>query len=371
MIRFCSVLLLSAGLLGAANLTHAAPRIEIGTSKSDTNAGVQLDVRDRWPDGCVPLPDKASVERNDITLRSTLPSPKCTSSQTGLAASMSESVQSWNLPPLRNGVYRVRYEIAAAPDALPEVHGFQLLDLHRDRGAERDATLKPETGFWWPEQGGEFGGAGPGIGVLMEAQSDTLSISVIGYGSDGMARWSYGAGTIQGRTLELELGQLADGAGPFDPYRAPKGIGPAGSVQIELLSSGRANLWFIRDPEKGRTLSVQPISMVRFRFAQETPEAWLGRWVVAAASGDTPQARHIDFVAVERDSAGFTLLDRHGEVELNCETASERPNSPPVRCHLIGAVDGAPLATFGTTALFEMRGTDVNNVRIVAIKLDR
>lgn len=371
MIRPIPTLLLSAGLFATANLSHAAPRIELGTPTLDAGATIRLDVRDRWPDGCAPLPDKAIVERSNITLSATLPSIKCDGPQAGLAAPMAESVQSWALPALPNGVYRVRYEIATATDALPELHGFQLLDVQPHRDTERDATLKPETGFWWPEQGGEFGGAGPGIGVLMEAQSDTLSISVIGYGSDGMARWSYGASTIQGRTLDLELGQLADGAGPFDPYRAPKGIGPAGSVQIELISPGRANLWFIRNAGNDRALSVQPVSMVRFRFAQETPEAWLGRWVLAAESGATPQARHIDFVAVERDAAGFTLLDREGEVELSCETASQRPNSPPVQCHLIGAADGAPLATFGTTALFEMRGTDVGNARIVALKLDR
>jgi hypothetical protein len=344
--------------------TASAVEIDFSSKKSGMIAWPQAEVHDLWAEDCAPRVERVDVEQSDIVLTALLPDAACAKRLPD--AKDAASRLTFVLPALWAGIYRVRYEVRPAPGEPAQLHGFRLVDF-TPPGSD---TLRPETGLWWPEQGGEFNRAGPGLGLLMETQADTLSLTVLGYGADGQAHWSYGASRIEGRFLDIELAELSDGAGPFTPYRAPKGLSPSGSVKIELLSAARANLWFQRPTGDGREISLEPLSMVRFSFAQPTPEAWLGRWVIAAESGDTPASRHIDFTALERTPDGFELIEASGEYRLACRLPPERPNSPPSQCNLIGA-DLQLEMRFDRTALSELRGHLLTGEPVVALRLKR
>lgn len=345
---------------------HAAgaAQIEVAAPKAGMIAWPQARVSEAWEEGCTPRSERVEVDGRELVLTAVLPHAACADRAAGTADPDADLV--FTLPALWAGVYRVRYEVRPAPGQPARLHGFRLVDL----SAPGSDTLRPETGLWWPEAGGEFDRAGPGLGLLMETQAQTLSVTVLGYDADGRAQWSYGASELRGRFLDIDLAGLSDGAGPFAPYRAPQGLQPAGSVKVELLSAARANLWFLRPTGQGREISLEPVSMVRFSFAQSTPEAWLGRWVIAPETGDIPASRHLDFVAVEPTPGGFDLIDARGAYRLSCRTAPQRPNSPPSDCDLVGT-DARIEIRFDRTALTEMRGRLPGGEAVVALRLQR
>jgi hypothetical protein len=351
-------------LLPGVPFAHAA-RIEFSPPQPDAGTRLRITIEDDWNGGCAPVLESAVVEARDIVLRSVVPDGPCE----GAARSYrieSERLTGTSLKLTRNGVYRVRHEILRRRDAEPELHGFRLIHV----GNGPDAGFVPEAGFWWPERGGEFDLAGPGLGAQMEAQASTLSLSAFGYDAEGRAEWYIGAGPIRGLTAQLELTRLGGGSGPFETYRAPEQSTPVGSVHVEMLSPSRVTLWFAQRARSG-ALQLQPVSMVRFRFAQEPAEAWLGRWVVLAESDTDYPTRRIDFSAIERDERGFALVDAAGDYRLSCRTSAAQPNSPPLSCTLGQTRDKGENIEFRDIALNELRGWSSSGPRIVALKLNR
>lgn len=342
-----------------------AAQIELSAKFSGNIAWPRAQVRDIWPEGCAPQVDSVLVEGRDVILRAVLPAASCLEAANSDGAGI-ESTLRFDVPSLWEGSYRVRYEVRRAPKAEPELHAFRLVQL----GASALEAIRPETGLWWPEQGGAFDRAGPGLGLLMETQANTLSLTLLGYELSGEAQWSYGATQISGRLLDLELATLSEGRGPFEPYAAPKRLDPAGSVQIELLTSARANLWFLRPTGNGRALSVEPISMVRFSFARAVPQTWLGRWVITPDTGDAVASRHIDLTALEVTADGFALRDPRRGYRLVCTSSAKRRNSPPESCDLVAA-DGSREIRFDQPALFELRGRTLVGDAMTALKLNR
>ena len=301
-------------------------------------------------------------------LRATLPAASCA------GTAHAYRIDTRDLPPVSlklrvNGFYRVRFEVQRSAESAPELHGFRLLYA----GNDGDSPPRPETGYWWPESGGEYDNAGPGLGMQLEAQADTLSLGVTGYAADGGSNWLFGAGDLSGHVAQVDVNRLEDGAGPFEPYRAPESIATAGQVQLEILSPSRVNAWFVGNvPDEGRGLRVEPVSMVRFRFAQQPAQAWLGPWVVLADTGEALPARRIDFSAVENLDDGFVLRDATGEHELRCTLEKTRRNSPPQACILaIGKADPRSEIHFSQVGLNEMRGWSGDSQRMTAIKLNR
>lgn len=364
---FTRFLALGALLSTLSTVAHAgAPAIEVWPPTPDTGTSLRFKVRGDWPDGCVPAIHDARIEGRDIVLRARVADASCAATpqayETGTDALPLE-----RLKLAGNGVYRVHFEVQRGADGPAELYGFRLLYA----GNTPDPGFVPETGFWWPERGGEFDRAGPGLGVQMEAQSGTLSLSVYGFEGDGRASWSFGAGAMKGHVAEVELSQLRHGAGPFEAYRAPKELNPVGHVLVELLSPSRATLWFLRSRADGRGLQLQPVSMVRFRFAQEPAQAWLGRWVVLAEREDGYPTQRIDFVRLKTTARGFTLVDAAGEFRLRCEADTVRPNSPPSRCRLASKAGTLLGVDFDHIALNELRGWTGAGQRIVALKLNR
>lgn len=344
----------------------AAPQLEVWPPAPDAGTSLRFKVHGEWPDGCVPAIRDARIEGRDIVLRARVAEGPCTASpqpyETG-----TEALPLERLKLAGNGVYRVRFEVQRSADQPAELHGFRLLYA----GNTPDPDFVPETGFWWPERGGEFDQAGPGLGVQMEVQSGTLSLSVYGFESDGVASWSLGAAPMKGHVAEVELSQVRHGAGPFAPYQAPKELSTVGHAHLELLSPSRATFWFLQPRPDGRGLQLQPVSMVRFRFALEPAEAWRGRWVVLAERDDGYPTQRIDFVELEKTAIGFTLTDGAGEFRLQCDADRVRPNSPPTRCRLASKSGAVLDVDFDHVALNELRGWTGAGQRIVALKLNR
>jgi hypothetical protein len=342
------------------------PAIEVSPPTPDAGATVRFKVRGEWPDGCPPTIRDVRIVDRDIVLTAQPGSGPCGSEaqafETGTEALPLERAKL-----TRNGVHRIRFELRRTPEAAPELLAFRLFYV----GNTPDPGFVPESGFWWHERGGEFDRAGPGLGAQMEVQSGTLALGVHGYAADGSARWSLGAGPMQGHVATVELTQLSGGAGPFEPFKPPGEVSAAGSALVELVSPSRVTLWFLRPRDDGKGLQVRPVSMVRFRFAREPAEAWRGRWVVLAESDDDYPTRRIDFVRLMRKQDGFLLLDAKREFRLRCETDSARPNSPPTRCRLQSDAGDAAEIDFDHVALNELRGWTGAGQRIVALKLNR
>lgn len=361
--RFLAVFL---ALVAAPHATRAAVEFEVSPPLPDTGTRLRISVEGDWPDACPPVLKSARIEGQAIVLLSEVPETAC-AGPSGRYRLESDRIPDASLKLSRNGIFRIRHEVRRGPEGPAELHGFRLLQA----GNSVTAGFVPEAGFWWPERGGEFDRAGPGLGVQMEAQASTLSLSAFGYDETGAAAWHIGAGRIDGQTALIELSRLRGGAGPFEPYRAPAGVDPIGSVHVEILSPSRVTLWFVRHSGNGSELTAQPVSMVRFRFAQEPAEAWLGRWVVLAESDDGQPTRRIDFVAIERDAEGFALLDREAHHRLACRLAPSQPNTPPLSCRLSIVDEPKGTIEFTDIALGELRGWTGGGQRIVALKLKR
>lgn len=276
------------------------------------------------------------------------------------------------------GVHRLRVEDDGGPAGAPRVLGFRLVQV----GSEPH-TLTPEAGYWWNETGGEFDSAGPGIGLNLERQGDILSVTVLGYAADGRPEWLFGAGPIAGRIARVPLSRLHEGSGPFEPYRAPASAQPAGMLHLELLSEARAVAWFER-PAAGGGITLTPLSIVRFRFAQQHANALLGEWLLVAAAGRSwsqagkaqgpfsgtddsdSQTLTLRFEAIETTTDGFRLTTVDGLHALECDVDPGRPNSPPDRCVLRDA-NHQLLVDFTDTALDRMRGWRPDGVAVTAM----
>jgi hypothetical protein len=319
-------ILLLGGTVGAL---AAAPQIEVWPPAPDAGTAVRVKVRGEWPDGCVPAITDARLQGRDIVLRAE-PRPGPCGKDAQAFETGTETLPLDRLKLAGNGVHRIRFVVAGGPDQPGVLHAFRLFYV----GNSPDPGFVPETGFWWPERGGEFDRAGPGLGAQMEVQSGTLSLSVYGFSAAGEPAWSLGAAPMRGHVAEVELSRLSHGAGPFDLYRAPSQIVTQGSAHVELVSPSRATLWFVQSGAEDGGLKLQPVSMVRFRFAQEPAEAWRGRWVVLAERDDGYPTQRIDFSRLVRKKDGFMLLDADGEYRLRCVADAARPNSPPTRCSL-------------------------------------
>lgn len=360
---FCLLFVLGAS---AAQALDPATRIDVSPPAPDAGTAIRISIEGHWPDACTPTLQSARIRGNDIVLHTTLAAANCA------GAARTFRIDTRKLPPqdlkLRaNGFYRLRFEVQRG-EGTPELHAFRLLYV----GNDADSAPRPETGFWWPESGGDFDQAGPGLGMQLETQARTLSLGVYGYDADGDSHWLFGAGDLTGHVAQVDLSRLERGAGPFDEYRAPEAMTSVGQVHLEVLSPSRANAWFVRPVPQGRGLEAQPISMVRFRFAQQPAEAWLGAWVVLAESVEAMPARRVDFTILENTDDGFVLRDASHEHDLRCTLQKARRNSPPQSC-ILGIGNGAARSEidFSQVALNEMRGWNSDSQHIIAVKLVR
>lgn len=352
-------------LTAAMPILAAGARIDVTPAAPDAGSPLQLRISGEWKDGCVPRATGVRVEGPEVVLEALAASGDCAGESRSYSIGTAD-IGGSSLRLDANGVYRLRFEVRPAPEAAAELHGFRLLYV----GKYPDPGFVPETGFWWPEAGAEFS-AGPGLGVQMEVQSRTLSMSVFGYGADGEPTWTLGAAPLLGHVAEVELSRLRDGAGPFVDYRAPKELSTAGSAHLQLLTPSRATMWFVRLRADGRGLEAEAVSMVRFRFAQQAEDAWLGRWVVLAERANGFPTLRIDFDSATRDARGFELTSAAPVYRLRCEYPADRPNSPPTRCRLRDGDGTAIDVDFHHVALNELRGFTGGGERIVALKLMR
>ena len=351
----------------AASLVRASegPQIHVEPALPSAGTALRIDVDASWNDACPPRFESATLDGFDIVVRAVRDPGRCSGDLT--AYRVSAGLEEANaLTPTRDGTYRVRYEVREGEQAEPELHGFRLLQV----GEAQDIGFVPETGVWWPELGGEFGQAGPGIGVQLEVQSGTVSVSALGYGPDGRAGWFFGVGALEGRVAHLDMSLLDGGSGPFEPYVPPKSMQPVGHAELEVLSPSRAVLWFVRAQAPGHPVQVEPMSIVRFSFAQEPGEALLGRWLIVAEQADGGATRRIEFSQIDRRGGELALRDASGEYALLCESPASRPNSPPVLCRLETASSPDASVEFTDVGLQQMRGWNSAGKRMLAFRIE-
>ncbi len=357
----CCAALAVAGA-AVAEPTSPAPEIELrslGLPLPLPAAAVR--VRGTALDGCPPRLSATERNGSEIVLRSVDGGAPC------LDQPQPFSLQSAPLiaPP---GIYRLRWEQQATPLAAAHLAAFQLVEFGRPQ-----SKIVPEAGFWWGELGGEFADVGPGFGVQVELQDDTVALVVSGYDEAGEPQWLFGAGPLTGRVSSVPLMRLHGGRGPHEPFRAPDTAAEAGRVQIEWLGSARAVFWFERPTLDGRHIELQPVSMVRFGFAAGAGPQWRGRWLLAAvdpAGDDAIGARPLDFTHFEPTGDGFALATDSGE-RIDCRLDPQRGTSPPTQCRLDAF--GLPPIEFDDIGLKRLQGrtADAASQPAVLIRIEQ
>lgn len=341
----------------SAATAYEPPRIALAATD---NGLVHFDVAGTWPDTCPPQLLDVSAQGRDVLLLATRETEGCHATPTPYAFSSTARPREQLLP--EDGIHHVRLQVEGSLERDPMLAGFALL-----RVGDAAPGLALETGFWWAEQGGEFG-AGPGLGLSVETQAGLISLSVMGYGAHGDSAWYFGAGELADGVAHLDLGQFEGGAGPFARYAAPEAIALSGFVDVETLTPSRAILWFSRADARSGEIDLRPLSIVRFSFAQEPGDALLGRWLVAGAEAGMRQTRWIEFTRGETFEGGFVLHDASGATTLQCDTPHGQPGSPPAICRMETA-DGDAIE-FTDVAFRRLSGWDGDARRTIAFRLD-
>jgi hypothetical protein len=324
------------------------------------NGQARLDVSGVWPDTCPPQLLGMQFEGHDISLSAARETAACSDIETPYAFS-SPSFDTQALWP-DGGVQRVRLWVDEGTGTASHLAGFGLISTDKDLPA---STL--ETGFWWADQDGEFA-AGPGLGLSIERQSDMLSLSVMGYGSDGSATWYFGAGTLDRGIAHLELGQFEGGAGPFSRYAAPADVKLGGAVDIEVRSPTQAILWFSKHDAANGHLSLRPLSIVRFQFSQSPGATLVGRWLITSDEPNARRRQWLQWTHVDETSDGFVLSGADDQAQLACRAPTSDKVSLPVLCRL-HQTDGE-MIEFTEVALRSLRGWDAKGQRVLAFRLD-
>lgn len=315
----CGALL---ALLLALPAAQANPRLSL---VSDAGGRLQIEAQGEWPLACVPAPSNAWVEGRNLYFEVSEPSQACKDQP-----AQPVTLRSAALPlDADDGVYRLHLLGADAGRTL----AFALA------GGDEAMSL-PESGLWWPENGGDFESSGPGFGVQIEVQGGTLAVNVSGYADGGQPTWWFGAAPLGARHLQLELSALVGGSGPFNEYAAPKQVEAGGQLHIEWLGPARAVFWFARPTEDGRGLQLRPVSMTRFAYAVRPGESWAGEWLLLTTpteGGSRAEVHRFEYVG--GDGSGFELLSDRG-LRLACTRAESRPDSPPESCRLADSEQG-------------------------------
>jgi hypothetical protein len=355
--------LLPAGVAAAQDAVASVPfEIVAVPPRPAPGAPLRLDVAGVLRKGCRPQLVETIVRGADIVLRTEPDRRDCAGSERKLQLS-TRTLDGALHAPAAPGVYRVRVEAAAHDGAPPRVLAFRLLDV---AAADQPAPPPPESGFWWGEAGGEFDVAKPGFGAQLELQAATLALTFSHYAQAGVPEWSLAAGTLNGRVADLPLNRLSGGQGPFAPFSGPVRSDEIGRVLIEWTTPARAVFWFVQRRDDD-SLLLQPVSMVRFAFANAQQGSWRGRWVLLPATGGGA-ARVIDFDAHDPVDGGFELRAATGE-RLLCRTTLTRPNSPPRECRLQRG-DDAPIV-FDQAGLDRLHGAAPGGARMLLLRAER
>ncbi|HET9048031.1 MAG TPA: hypothetical protein VFN29_03590 [Chiayiivirga sp.] len=320
----------------------------------------RLDVSGAWPDTCPPQLLGMQFEGREVTLSAVRETAACSHIETPYAFSSADfdTTEIWP----DGGVQRVRLLVEEQPGVQSQLAGFGLVTADRGR-----TSMTLETGLWWAEQGGEFA-AGPGLGLSIENQSGMLSLSVMGYDTEGRATWHFGAGVLDQGLAHMELGQFEGGSGPFTRYAAPVEVTLGGAVDIEVHSPTKATLWFSQHDNANGHLSLRPVSIVRFQFSQSAGETLLGRWLITSDHANLRPTQWLQWTRVEETADGFVLTGADDQARLECRAPPNETNSPPAMCRLHQA-DGEVIE-FTEIALRSLRGWDMNGQRVLAFRLD-
>ena len=360
--RLTAAICLLFAMLSPLLAIAATPDIQVRPRYPVSSTPVIIELLGHGTDVCVPRAAKLSADGRDVSI--TLEhGERCKSTTDGykLAAKPESGLLRWS----GNGVHRIRLYDQGGPGASKRLLGFQLVEI----GQYPLESARPENGFWWVESGGDFGGDSQGMGLSIERQGDLISVSVMGYDDSGQPEWLMGAGEIEGSLAEIALTRFQGGRGPFEASLSPGNATVAGKLDLQFLDPARAIAWFSR-PDADGGISLQPMSLVRFRFDSDPATAWLGRWILLPEKLEDEKGsslpRLIEFTETSHHLAGFSLIDAVHGYRLVCEQDAARPNSPPVRC-LLNDRDDKTLAEFGSIAVNSVSGWEIGSGRLRAV----
>src|SRR5690606_20738443 len=169
--------LLVAALSPLASIA-ATPDIEVRPRYPTSSTPVLIDLVGHGTDVCAPRRAELAADGREISITLSH-GDRCKAASDGyrLPAKPDEGLLRWG----GNGVHRIRLFDHGGPGAAKRLLGFQLVEI----GQYPLQPARPETGFWWVESGGDFGGDSQGMGLSIERQGGLISVSVMGYDADG------------------------------------------------------------------------------------------------------------------------------------------------------------------------------------------
>jgi hypothetical protein len=267
----------------------------------------------------------------------------------------------------RNSVIPIKFLVSEGDGETRVAHlkAFDLLVFgHSD--------IRPESGLWWGEQGGQFDTGGPGTGYSIELQDDRLLMMANVYESDGDPVWLFASGSLGEGVVRADLLTLYGGQRLFGDYQAPEAALDSGQVLIHFDSPATATVWLVAPDgdQADASLALQSLSLVRYAFGLGAMNKLLaGRWLMV--TGSTRQATELD-LSVTSAKAGYQRAFDDGSkgLRLDCQGLAGRAHSPPTSCQL-STRDGTVAAELDRIGLNRIDGWTAEGDPITLIRWDR
>jgi len=334
----------------------------VAVTLASTPAGSPLvTVEGMWPTPC--LPDLGDVRLDGFELRIEARAQRGICARYPMPFHFEIDLVARLGWPLAGGVYRVGFFAANGNAAPLEQRGFGLVEI------SGEASLTPESGFWWPAAGDEQGSTARGTALSIDLHNDIAAIAVLAYDALGAPAWFLGSGRLEGRHLHADLFGMRDGADLFGAGERPPAVAANLSVDIEFASSNRAQAWIGRYEQGGNqpVLNLRELSITRAPLAAAGADAWLGEWVLVADDASPPQRLNLRELQ-GLDAETSRLVAAEGPA-LVCRHAGARATTLPQSCLLLDA-QGSELAGFTSVGLQRCVGSTPagTSVRLLRVR---
>jgi hypothetical protein len=350
-------------LLAASATSAAGARLELLREPAAAGEPFDLRVQDQWPNACAPELSAVEVDGDEIWVIAldTAERRDCAPGARSYQLETRLSPQGFAVL-AQTGVQRVHYVVQTQTGM--RLRGFALIPM----AMPAEASPQPESGYWWadPKSAQEF--AGPGIGINLERQGQTLSAVVFGYDQEGRPEWTLASGPLGAHSSQMSLSRLHQGSGPRGRYQRPQAVDALGSVWLKAQGPGRASAWLVYLETETADLSLHRLELVRFSFSNSVANSWQGRWLVLLPGLDQarPQAREIELTELRGESGGFVLASADGGAELLCVYDETDVEGLPRHCQLTLTDVAAPLE-FDRLGLRQLQSSRAEGVRLISL----
>jgi hypothetical protein len=267
------------------------------------------------------------------------------------------------------GVYRVRvnYMAIVEGDMLQNrLLAFALVPVRKTGNAD----VRPETGNWNFERGGQYATSGSGVSFNIEAQGDVMVATTNFYTDKGDPVWYFQSGTVAGGVHSAQAVLVGGGQTLFGAYKPPARIENFANIAFEFSSPTQGTAWVSQPIGSGLFdgLKMMPISISRFNYGFGiASNALKGEWILVSDVKNGTDTQHL---SLSSQVTGSNVLARltSGEFTVNCALDARTPESLPDGCVLLRS--GVQVATFTQLGYNRLRGVDPNGKPVSMFRVE-